>query len=88
MAENMSKQETTAVDGVIEEFSTNSNGVRIKKCCASCAHHNPYECDGPKRLCKIHTTTEDGKEKPKVVDKSGLCCDWSISDMFNGIKLN
>lgn len=70
------------------EFTTNSNGVKIKKCCASCAYHEPYDSDGPKRLCKKHTMKEDGKEKQKVVDKSDLCGDWSISDMINGIKLN
>ena len=84
----MSKQETMAVGGVLEEFTLNSNGVKIKKCCASCAHHEPYNTDGPKRLCKKHTMTEDGKEKQKLVDKSDLCRDWSISDMINGIKLN
>jgi len=84
----MSKQKTKAVGGVLEEFTTNSNGVKIKKCCASCAHHDPYNSDGPKRLCKKHTMIENGKEKSKVVDKSDLCNDWSISDMIDKIKLN
>ena len=84
----MNKQETMAVGGVLEEHTLNSNGVNIKKCCASCAHHEPFSSDGPKRLCKKHTMIEDGKEKPKLVDKSDLCRDWSISDMINGIKLN
>lgn len=84
----MSKQDTIAVNGVFVEFTTNSNGVKIKKCCASCAHHNPYENDGPKRLCKKHTTTEGGNEKPKVMDKSDLCNDWSISNFIDKIKLN
>jgi hypothetical protein len=84
----MSKQKTMTVGGVLEEFTLNSNGVKIKKCCASCANHEPHSSDGPKRLCKKHTTIEDGKEKPKVVDKSDLCGDWSISDMIDGIKLN
>ncbi len=83
----MSKQETKAVGGVIEEFTLNSNGVKIKKCCASCAHREPHSSDGPQRLCTKHTMQVDGKEKPKVVDKSDLCGDWSISDMINGIKL-
>jgi len=84
----MSKQKTKAAGGVVEEFTLNSNGVKIKMCCASCAHHDPYNSDGPKRQCKKHTMIEGGKEKPKVVDKSDLCNDWSISDMINGIKLN
>lgn len=84
----MSKKENVAAGGVLEEYTLNSNGVSIKKCCASCAHHELYSSDGPKRLCKKHTMIEDGKEKPKLVDKSDLCRDWSISDMINGIKLN
>ena len=84
----MSKQKTKAAGGVVEEFTLNSNGVRIKKCCASCAHHDPYNSDGPKRLCKKHTMVENGKEKPKVVDKSDLCNDWSVSDMIDKVKLN
>lgn len=77
-----------AAGGVIEEFTVNSNGVKIKKCCASCKHHGPHSSDGPQRLCMKHTMLVDGKEKPKVVDKSDLCGDWSISDMINVIKLN
>ena len=84
----MSKQDTIAVNGVFVEFTTNSNGVKIKKCCASCAHHNPYDNDGPKRLCKKHTTTEGGNEKPKVMDKSDLRNDWGISEFIDKIKLN
>ena len=84
----MSKQKTKAAGGVLEEFATNSNGVKIKKCCASCAHHDPYNSDGPKRLCKKHTTTEGGNEKPKVMDKSDLCNDWGISEFIDKIKLN
>ena len=83
----MSKQETKAVNGVLEEYTVNSNDVIIKKCCASCAHHEPHSSDGPKRLCKKRTMLEDGKKKPKVVDKSDLCKDWSISDMIDRIKL-
>ena len=84
----MSKQETMAVNGVFVEFTLNSNGVKIKKCCASCAHHELYDSDGPKRLCKKHTMLDDDNDKPKVVDKSDLCGDWSISNMINGIKLH
>lgn len=82
------KSNKGCVGGVLEEYTTNSNGVKIKKCCASCAHHELYISDGPKRLCKKHTIIEDGKEKPKVVDKSDLCGDWIISEMINIIKLN
>ena len=68
----MSKQETMAVGGVFEEFTLNSNGVKIKKCCASCAHHQPHSSDGPQRLCKKHTmiggwqgeTEGGGQERP------------------------
>ena len=84
----MRKQEAIAVNGVFVEFTLNSNGVKIKKCCASCAHHELYDSDGPKRLCKKHTMIDDDNEKPKVVDKSDLCGDWSISDQINRIKLN
>lgn len=84
----MSKQETIIVDGIVAEFTVNRNGVRIKKCCASCAHHNPFQSDGPKRLCTLHTTTVDGKEIPKVVNRSDLCREWGISEMINKIKLH
>ncbi len=84
----MSKQDTIIVDGIVVEFTTNSNGVKVKKCCASCTHHNPFKSDGPKRLCTLHTMTVDGKEVPKTVDKSDVCRDWSISDMADKIKLH
>ncbi len=77
-----------AAGGVLEEFTVNSNGVKIKKCCASCEHHEPFNSDGPRRLCKKHTMIQDGKENPKVVDKSDCCGEWSISDMIDRIKLN
>ena len=62
---------------VIPEFTTNKNGVRIKKCCASCALHETYDHEGPRRKCNL---------KGKVVDKSDCCGEWAISDFINNIK--
>lgn len=66
---------------VIDEFVTNQNGVRIKKCCASCATHKPYDSQGPRRLC-----TYD--QQNKVVRKDDLCSLWSLSEAMNVIRLN
>jgi hypothetical protein len=63
--------------GVIPEFTFNRNGVRIKKCCASCATHEPYDSNGPQRLCTL------GK---KVVLKDDLCGCWRISTAIDRIR--
>lgn len=64
---------------VIPEFTTNKNGVRIKKCCASCALHDLYDNEWPRRKCKL---------SGKVVDKSDCCSKWVISDFISNIKLS
>ena len=64
---------------VIPEFTTNKNGVKIKKCCVSCALHDLYDFEGPRRKCK---------PKGKIVDKSDCCSKWVISDFINNIKLS
>ena len=64
---------------VIPEFMTNRNGVNIKKCCASCALHDLYDYEGPRRMCKL---------KGKIVDKSDCCSKWVISDFINNIRIN
>lgn len=69
---------TKIIEGVVTEFTTNENGVTIKKCCASCATHEPYDSEGPRRKCTKHD---------KIVDKSDCCGDWSMSDAINGIKI-
>lgn len=66
--------------GVIPEFTVNSNGVTIKKCCASCAHKTLHDTEGPKRKC---TYGDCGK----IVDKSDLCKNWLISDAIDKIIL-
>lgn len=65
----------------VEEFTKNQNGVRIKKCCASCATHEPYDAQGPRRLCTFGRSN-------KVVDKDDLCGCWRISPAIDIIKVN
>lgn len=69
---------TKVIEGVVTEFTKNVNGVSIKKCCASCATHDPYDSEGPRRKCKKHN---------KVVDKSDCCNDWCMSDAINRLKI-
>lgn len=69
--------------GIIPEFVKNRYGVTIKKCCASCQTHAPYDSEGgPRRLCTY------GNEEKKIVDKSDLCCCWTLSEMMAKVKLN
>lgn len=67
--------------GIIPEFVKNKYGVTIKKCCASCQTHEPYDSEGPRRLY-----TYDNQKK--IVDKSDLCSCWTMSDMMAKVKLN
>ena len=67
--------------GIIPEFVKNKYGVTIKKCCASCQTHEPYDSEGPRRLCTF------GNQN-KIVDKSDLCSCWRMSDMMAKVKLN
>ena len=62
------------------EFTENKNGVRIKKCCASCKHHKAYNPESNKRLCYV-------RSEPKMVFKDEVCGYWSISDEIDRIKL-
>ena len=74
----MSKIEKNADNGIITEFVDNKNGVNIKKCCASCIYKEPYDAQGPRRLCT---------KRDKLVDKSDCCGDWLISEAIDKIKL-
>jgi len=65
---------------IIEEFTRNTNGVKIKKCCASCSHKEPYDSEGPRRMCTLN------KEK-KIIRKDDLCLHWSISPDIDRIKI-
>ena len=65
-------------EAIVPEFTKNKNGVTIKKCCASCATHEPYDSEGPRRLCTI---------SQKVVQKDDLCGCWRISNAIDGIQL-
>lgn len=67
-------------NGIITEYVLNKNGVRIKKCCASCKYHEPLDSDGPRRICVY-------LKRSKVVRKDDACGDWSISDIIDGIKV-
>ena len=71
----MKKEKNT---GVIAEFTTNKNGLTIKKCCASCANHDPYDSQGPRRLCKLGG---------KIVQKDDLCSCWRISVEIDRIRV-
>lgn len=73
----MEKEKDT---GIIPEFTINSNGVRIKKCCASCETHAPYDSEGPKRLCTL-------TKRKKIVRKDDLCNSWTLSNAINKIKI-
>lgn len=66
--------------GIIPEFTINSNGVRIKKCCASCETHAPFYSEGPRRLCTL-------THKKKIVRKDDLCGSWTLSNLINKIKI-
>ena len=70
-----------AETGIIAEYTYNTNGVRIKKCCASCQTHTSYSETSAKRIC----TLDDCK---KIVRKDDLCRYWVLSDMMAKIKLN
>lgn len=74
----MKKEENT---GIIAEFTYNKNGVRIKKCCASCATHEPYDQQGPRRICTYNRCN-------KVVQKDDLCKHWSINMDIDRIRVN
>jgi hypothetical protein len=66
--------------GVIPEFTRNSNGVRIKKCCASCRYKEPYNFEGSRRKCMYGNMG-------MIVDKSDLCGRWHISETTDKIQL-
>jgi hypothetical protein len=74
----MTRKKEQAID-IVPEFTENKNGVRIKKCCSSCQHHQPLDQNGPHRLC-----TFNGAKK--VVFKFEVCQHWEISDAINDIR--
>lgn len=67
--------------GIIPEFEKNKNGVTVKKCCASCQTHAPYDSDGPRRMCTYN-------KRHKIVKKWDLCSNWTMSEMMSKVKLN
>ena len=48
----MTKKKEERTD-TVPEYTTNVNGVRIKKCCASCAFKQPLDYNGAHRLCTL-----------------------------------
>lgn len=60
-----------------KEFVRNKNWVRIKKCCASCAHI-AYGKGEDQRICKAG----EG-----LVRKDYLCEDWELNKARDGIML-
>lgn len=72
--------------GVIVEFAKNKHGVTIKKCCASCATHEPKDKEGPKRICTNKDRLRTGKRE--IVNRFDCCSFWSISKAMNNIKTN
>ena len=78
----MSKKEKILkeCDGLVCEFVRNSKGTLIKICCASCKHKQPYDPEGPRRLCVV-----DPDVKNKIVYKDSACADWEISSAIDDI---
>ena len=73
------KKKENETKPIFDEFTLNQNGVKIKKCCASCASHEPYDANGPRRLCTL---------SKKIVQKDDLCGCWHISIEIDRIKTN
>lgn len=59
------------------EFAKNKNGVRIKKCCASC-QFMAYGKGNEERICCMGEGS---------VPKNWCCEDWTISPVKNNIKM-
>ena len=59
------------------ESVVNSEGARIKKCCASCKFKVGTNDDNH-RKCKLNG---------KKVTKDFLCRDWCISDFFGRLRI-
>lgn len=66
-------------NAIIDEFTLNMNGVTIKKCCASCETHAPYDSNGPRRMCTFNNVN-------LVVQRDDCCRHWSISAEMNRIR--
>ena len=60
-----------------ENFLLNPNNVRIKKCCASCAHKEIGKSED-QRIC-MHGEGE--------VPKDYLCSDWELSENCKKLKM-
>ena len=82
----MAKKENQAID-IVPEFCPNKNGVPIKKCCASCKHHQPLD-DKAHRLCAYGVGLSADEGEKKVVFKFEVCQHWEISDAINDIRTN
>jgi hypothetical protein len=67
-----------SIKGVFYDFTKNKNGVTIKKCCASCKHHDSYDIERDQRKCKL---------SQKIVSKRDCCGCWHISSRIDGIKM-
>ena len=74
----MTKKKEERTD-TVPEYTTNVNGVRIKKYCASCAFKQPLDYNGAHRLC----TLGGGK---KVVFKDEVCKQWRMNAEIDRIR--
>ena len=74
----MTKKKEERTD-TVPEYTTNVNGVRIKKCCASCAFKQPLDYNGAHRLCTL-----GGGEK--VVFKDEVCKHWEMNAEIDRIR--
>lgn len=72
------KEQEVVEDNIITEYVTNKNGVKIKKCCASCRFKMPHDSEGPRRECTKHE---------KLVNKKDCCSEWEINEQIDIIKL-
>lgn len=59
------------------QFVVNAEGVRIKKCCASCKFKKCTN-DNDHRKCTLNG---------KKVTNDFLCLDWKIGDFFEHLKV-
>ena len=59
------------------EFAVNSEGVRVKKCCASCQY----------KVCTNNDTNRKCTLSGKRVTKDFLCRSWRISDFMDNVRI-
>ena len=54
----------------------NSYGVRVKRCCASCAHKDVTRLMTLRRCTRLHENVRPGD----------VCKDWTMSDLLSDLK--